>query len=129
MLLSLPRLRRCRALLALTLLAWLGLGMQAVVMAAPTDCCAGMAMAAMSAHAPAMSHEVAPSGHRDGMTAANCPCAHSAASVPLLVALNLAAPMPPMRPLPVAVDPAPQPARIPLLRPPLQTSHVAKHYA
>jgi hypothetical protein len=130
MLPRLSTLRRCRALLALTVLAWLTMGMQTVALAAPSDCCAGMTMTmTMSAHTPSMTQQAPPSGHSDGMAAAHCPCAHSAASLPLLTALNLAAPMLPARPMPVGMSPGPQPARIPLLRPPLQPSYVVNQYA
>ncbi|MET0330219.1 MAG: hypothetical protein ABW154_02205 [Dyella sp.] len=115
-------------MLALTVLAWLGLGVQTASLAAPVDCCAGMMMT-MSAHAPVMAHAMTPDGQSHDMTAAHCPCAHSAASVPLLAALNLAAPMPPTRPLSLVTGAAPQPARIPLLRPPLHASYVVKPYA
>jgi hypothetical protein len=127
MLLRLSALRRCRALLALAVFAWLGLGMQVVALASPADCCVGMAMP-MTAQALPMP-EMPPHGHPDGMTAANCPCAHSAASVPLPEALSLAVTMPPVRPVPATVDRAPQPARIPLLRPPLPSSYVATQNA
>jgi hypothetical protein len=116
--------------LVLTVLAWtwLGLGMQGVALAPAADCCAGMAMA-MSVPAASMTHEAPSGAHTDGMTAANCPCAHSAASLPRVAALNLAMPMPPTRPSPVAASPAPQPMRIPLLRPPSSVNDVAKQNA
>ena len=71
---SLRRLRRCRALFALALCAWLGLAAAAL---AETDCCAGMhGMATMAHH-----HDAPAPLHADGPHA-DCACAHMTATMP-----------------------------------------------
>ncbi|MBD8872529.1 hypothetical protein [Rhodanobacter sp. DHB23] len=76
----LHHLRRCRALFALALCAWLGL---ATAVFAKADCCAGMA--GMPAMKTMTHHHDAPAPmHADGMHA-DCACAHMTATLPLPV--------------------------------------------
>ncbi|HET6552001.1 MAG TPA: hypothetical protein VFG49_00540 [Dyella sp.] len=109
-------LRRCRALFALALCAWLALA--SVAWAQPMDCCVpthgGMDMS--------MPHSPAPHDHGDthgaGMAADGC-CAHATANVPASPAGHVPQVLPGNERWQAQREPAPQPVYEPPLRPPV----------
>jgi len=108
------RLRRCRALFALALCAWLGL--LGMAWAAPGCCAAmpGMTMAAGGSMHGGMPHMP----HMPHAPASDCGCAHAPAVLPRMPAAAPGAS--PVRTVawPVRSAHAPQPADSPPLRPP-----------
>jgi hypothetical protein len=110
-----PRLRRCRALFALALCAWLAL---ASVAWAQEGCCASKGAPEGMAMSHAMgSHDHAP-GH-PATVAPDCSCAHVTASVPSPLAQNLPESLPRGEHWQNYRDVAPQPVYEPPLRPPV----------
>lgn len=109
------RLRRCRALFALALCAWLTL---ASVAWAQQGCCAskGDSMGMVMSHAMD-SHGQAPDHGAPVMP--DCSCVHGAAGVPPLLAQNLAQSLPPGEHWQAYREVAPQPVYEPPLRPPV----------
>lgn len=109
------RLRRCRALFALALCAWLAL---ASVAWAQESCCASMgASTGMAMHHAMDSHDHAP-GHATPV-APDCSCAHVTASAPPLLAQNLPQSLPHGGHWQAYREVAPQPVYEPPLRPPV----------
>ncbi|WP_430390725.1 hypothetical protein [Dyella sp. 20L07] len=108
-------LRRCRALFALALCAWLTL---ASVAWAQDDCCASMtAPVGMS-----MSHGMDMHGHDAGHPATTMPdgcCAHATVNVPVVQAQNLPQVAPESADWRPYRQVAPQPVYEPPLRPPV----------
>ncbi|RAO77600.1 hypothetical protein [Dyella jiangningensis] len=106
-------LRRCRALFALALCAWLALGSAA--WAQPEDCCASMAasMGMSVPHAP--DHGAA---HSITMAADGC-CAHASVSVPPSSWGPVAEAEPASQGWLSRRETAPQPVYEPPLRPPV----------
>jgi hypothetical protein len=109
------RLRRCRALFALALCAWLTLASAAW---AQEDCCAskGTSMSMTMSHAADAQHP-AP-GHAATATP-DCVCAHAAVSVPPVLAQSLPHPLPYNAGWNAGSEIAPQPVYEPPLRPPV----------
>jgi len=109
-------LRRCRALFALALCAWLALA--SVVWAQPGDCCAPMAssMDMSMAHAPAPHDHGA--AHSFGVAADGC-CAHASVSVPPSAWGPMAQAEPASQGWRSHRETAPQPVYEPPLRPPV----------
>jgi hypothetical protein len=109
------RLRRCRALFALALCAWLTL---ASVAWAQESCCASKG-AAMSMVMP---HALGTPDHGPGHAAPvtpDCSCVHVTASVPALLAQNLPQSLPRGELWQAHREVAPQPVYEPPLRPPV----------
>ncbi|KRE89368.1 hypothetical protein ASG87_03240 [Frateuria sp. Soil773] len=107
------RLRRCRALFALALCAWMAMGSAAW---ARIDCCASMAMqGTMAMHGD--SHASPPHGqhHADQ---GECTCAHMTADLPEARFMAMLAPAPHGAGWPARLQRAPQPVEAPPLRPP-----------
>jgi hypothetical protein len=109
------RLRRCRALFALALCAWLAMASLAW---ARQDCCAskGASMSMTMSHASDAQH------HAPGQAATatpDCLCAHAAASMPTAVAQSLPHTLPYNAGWNAVSEIAPQPVYEPPLRPPV----------
>ncbi|WP_243047336.1 hypothetical protein [Dyella sp. RRB7] len=109
------RLRRCRALFALALCAWLTL---AGVAWAQQGCCASMGDSAGMGMAHAMGSPDHAPGH-PASPASDGACAHVTASVPPLLAQQLPPSSPPGPHWRVYREAAPQPLYEPPLRPPV----------
>ncbi|WP_201315044.1 hypothetical protein [Dyella sp. EPa41] len=109
-------LRRCRALFALALCAWLALA--TVAWAQPGDCCAPMAssMDRCMPHAPAPHDHGAP--HSLGVATDGC-CAHASISVPPPAWGAMSQAEPARQDWRAHRETAPQPVYEPPLRPPV----------
>ncbi|MDO1530050.1 hypothetical protein QMK61_14510 [Fulvimonas sp. R45] len=107
------RLRRCRALFALALCAWLALAGAAW---AQDGCCAGMGSQAM---ASMVHHDgMPPAPHADIGGHVGCTCAHLAAALPVAVP-SLPSAAPAWQAGPALPAMAPERPSAPPLRPPL----------
>ncbi|HEY0199910.1 MAG TPA: hypothetical protein VGC19_15460 [Rhodanobacter sp.] len=106
------RLRRCRALFALALCAWLAMGSAAW---AKSDCCASMDM-----HATTTMHadHHAPHPHEHSVDNGACTCAHAAVDRLMADAAVAGSPLPSSIRWQAFPQDAPQPAFSPPLRPP-----------
>ncbi|WP_130618539.1 hypothetical protein [Dyella amyloliquefaciens] len=109
-------LRRCRALFALALCAWLALA--SVVWAQPVDCCAPMAasMDMSMPHAPAPHDHGA--DHSISMLPDGC-CAHATMTVPPSMSGHVMRVKPSSEAWLARREAAPQPVYEPPLRPPV----------
>ena len=109
------RLRRCRALFALALCAWLTLASAAW---AQEGCCTSMgSLMSMTMHHAADTQDQSP-GH-SAATTPDCACAHATAQLPSSLAQGLAHALPLDTGWTTAREAAPQPVYEPLLRPPV----------
>jgi hypothetical protein len=106
------RLRRCRALFALAMCAWLAMGSAAWAL---PGCCASMGM-----HASMAMHAEHPVTHPHGHAAGNivCTCAHAAVDRLTVDAMPSGSPMPGRVHWRALPKDAPQPVFAPPLRPP-----------
>jgi hypothetical protein len=114
----LRHLRRCRALFALALCAWLALSSMA--WAQPEDCCPTVAAASMSmsTHHCTTTPAQDVHAHASSMAADGC-CAHAAVTVPPSVVQHMLHAQPDSSAWQARRESAPQPAYEPPLRPPL----------